>query len=110
MNKLNLATDFQELTCEQAAAIQGGAEIVVYTDANFGGSALSVTAGNAGEQFEFTGEFNNSISSIKVLSGTWEFVTGSDNTGLVQTLGLGEYSTVHPDMNDTISLAIATVA
>ncbi len=109
MNKINLDADFQELTCEQAAAIQGGAEIVVYTDANFGGSALSVVAGSSGEQFEFTGEFNNSISSARVLSGVWEVSSGTDGTIVTGTFGPGEYNFID-GLNDTISLAIATVA
>lgn len=41
MNKINLATDFQELTCEQAAAIQGGAAVDLFVDANFTRPLLS---------------------------------------------------------------------
>jgi hypothetical protein len=106
-NNLYTIDTVQDLSQESAAAIQGGAEIIVYRDANFRGNALKLTGNNANSQYQFRGAFNNSISSIKVLSGTWEFFTNSDRTGLAQTLKPGNYSRLDPQMNDTISLAVA---
>ncbi|MEH2244713.1 beta/gamma crystallin-related protein [Nostoc sp.] len=114
MNKINLAGNFQDLTCEQAATIQGGAQIIVYTDANFQGDSLSVTADSAGQQYQFTDKFNNSISSAKVISGTWDLRSNEDGSGVGGTFGPGEYSDFStfagPSINDTVSLAIAQIA
>ncbi|MEH2296007.1 beta/gamma crystallin-related protein [Nostoc sp.] len=111
MNKINLAGNFQELTCEQAAAIQGGAEITVFTDINFGGQAFTVTADSAGQQYQFTDNFNNSISSAKVISGTWDLRSEPDGGGFGVTLDPGEYSDFRNfGFNDVTSLAIAKIA
>lgn len=111
INQIELSPHLQELTCEQAAAIQGGAEIVVFTGINFSGNALKVTAGNAGEQFQFTDEFNNSISSAKVVSGTWDLRSDNNGGGVGVTLQPGDYSDFRAfGGNDIFSLAIAAVA
>jgi len=106
-NNLYTIDTVQDLSQESAAAIQGGAEIIVYRDADFRGNALKIRGDNANGQYQFVGAFNNSISSIKVLSGTWQFFTNSDRTGLAQTLGPGNYRRLAAQMNDTISLAVA---
>ena len=109
-NDLYTIDTVQDLSQESAAAIQGGAEIIVYRDADFRGNALKIRANNANEQYQFLGAFNNSISSIKVLSGTWQFFTNSNRTGLTQTLKPGNYRRLDAQMNDTISLAVAMFA
>jgi hypothetical protein len=109
-NNLYTIDTVQDLSQESAAAIQGGAEIVVYTDADFRGKSLILRGNNANGQHQFLGAFNNSISSIKVLSGTWQFFTNSNRTGLAQTLKPGNYRRLDAQMNDTISLAVAKFA
>jgi hypothetical protein len=106
-NNLHTIDTVQDLSQESAAAIQGGAEMIVYTDANFRGNSVRLSANDANTQRQLIGKFNNSISSIKILSGTWQFFTNNDRSGLAQTLGPGNYNRLDPRMNDTISLIVA---
>lgn len=114
MNKINLPESCEELTCEQAATIQGGAKIIVFTGANFKGDAFILTADRAGKQFQFTGKFDNSISSAKVLSGTWDLRSNPDGSGAGITLRPGNYSKFSAfggvSIDNAVSLAIAAIA
>lgn len=114
MNKINLPENFQELTSEQAATMQGGAQIRVFTDTNFQGESLLVNSGSAGQQFQFTGNLDNSISSAQVISGTWDLRSNPDGTGVGTTLSPGNYSDFSAfkgaSLNDVVSLAITAIA
>ncbi len=67
MNKINLATDFQELTCEQAAAVKGGAAVDLFQDANFTRPLLSTDSSiaNVGP------DANDQTTSARINDGTW---------------------------------------
>jgi Beta/Gamma crystallin len=81
---------FQELSCEKAATIQGGASAQVFTDANFSGLASFPFSGDIA-LFDLN-NFNDKISSIKVFSGQWTFWSDSNFSGSGIVLGPGEYS------------------
>lgn len=103
MNNINSAAHFQELTYEQAAAIQGGAQIILYKDADFRGDSLLVTGG-PGEVFVPEGpEWNDSVSSIRILSGVWTTATNSDGSGLSTTNEPNNYAKVPRNLNDSLS-------
>lgn len=111
MNKINLPENFQELTSEQAATMQGGAQIIVFADPNFQGESLSVSAGSANQQFQFTGNLDNGISSAKVISGRWDLRSEPDGGGFGITLDQGEFSDFRNlGFDDVASLAIAKIA
>jgi hypothetical protein len=62
-------------------------EVIVYWDANFRGESLH-TEGD----MSFVGQhWNDQISSIRVLSGFWEFYWDADYRGEVLRLGPGNY-------------------
>ncbi|MDZ8088424.1 MAG: beta/gamma crystallin-related protein [Nostoc sp. DedQUE12b] len=95
---------FQELDCEKAATIQGGASAQVFTDANFSGTASNI--------FDYDVplfSFNDQISSIKVFSGEWVFWSDANFSGSGLILGPGEYSNLQNlnggVYNDVISSA-----
>ena len=79
-------------------------EVVVYKDANFGGDNWRTNLG-----WGYVGDYwNDSISSMIVISGTWEFFEHANFQGASTILGPGYYSWVEanpgPNMvNDTIS-------
>ncbi|MEH2224453.1 beta/gamma crystallin-related protein [Nostoc sp.] len=111
MNNIELSPHLQELTCEQAATIQGGAKIQVFTGENFTGKSLIVTGDRAGTQRQFTGKFDNSISSIKVLSGVWDFRTNRNGKGgLGITLSPGKYPRLSKAINNTLSITLLKIA
>ncbi|MEH2001865.1 hypothetical protein [Nostoc sp.] len=112
MNNIELSPHLQELTCEQAAAIQGGAKIQLFLGANFTGKSLLLTINKAGLSKKLTGQFNNSISSAKVLSGRWVLNTNGDGSGLFVEIGprKAQYPRFEKVLNNTISFAKATVA
>ncbi len=58
MSNINIGPDFQELTCEDAAAIQGGYAIV-YPYANYQGGGMRVTEGLP----------NYDVGSVKIPQG-----------------------------------------
>jgi hypothetical protein len=101
----------QDLDNETAAAIHGGAKIILYTDKNFQGDRLTVTANRAGQRVPLNGRFNNSISSAKVISGKWDLRSERDGSG-----GLGITLRAHRRFNfarnfdNVASLVIAKVA
>lgn len=98
MNKINLAADFQELTCEQAAAIQGGAAVQLFTDGNFGG-----VFGEFNFRENVPADFNDRTSSIRVLSGQWRLWADANQSGYSITLNPGDYATLPAEFNDVIS-------
>lgn len=102
MNKIDLGADFQELTCEQAAAIQGGAIVTLYNDINFGGDALG--SDTEISDMSFTA-YNDLASSIVITEGTWAFYENANYQGISASLGPGSYSWVENVgiPNDTIS-------
>ncbi|MBW4534419.1 MAG: beta/gamma crystallin family protein [Pleurocapsa minor HA4230-MV1] len=112
INKINLAIDLQELTCEQAAAIQGGAKITLYEDANFQGVSDTIEIGRSGEIINLTDNIlagdiirslGNEVSSYRIESGTFSLWSDQDASGrgLVQ-LGPGE-GNLDSGMNDIVS-------
>ncbi|MEH2319218.1 beta/gamma crystallin-related protein [Nostoc sp.] len=87
MNKIELSPHLQELSCENAAAIQGGASAQLFTDPNFSGTATNI--------FDYDVPlvpFNDQTSSIKVYSGQWTFWSDANYSGSGLILGPGEYS------------------
>ncbi|MEY2833566.1 MAG: hypothetical protein RLZZ574_2825 [Cyanobacteriota bacterium] len=105
INKINLAIDLQELTCEQAAAIQGGARIILYEHADFQGESLTIDGETADQTFSLIGDpLNNKVSSFKVESGLWSLFSEDNQLGFKPLdVGPGEYSSVEPLFNDVIS-------
>ncbi len=102
MNKIDLGADFQELTYEQAAAIQGGAIVTLYNDVNFGGDAFG--SDTEISDMNFTA-YNDLASSIVITEGTWAFYEHTNYYGASAVLGPGTYSWVENVgiANDTIS-------
>lgn len=95
---------FQELNCEKAATIQGGASAQVFTDANFSGTASNIFDYDV----PFFGSLNDQISSIKVYSGQWVFWSDANSSGSGLILGPGEYNLQNLNggvYNDVISSA-----
>lgn len=94
MNIIDLSSPFQELSCEEAAAIQGGqVDVTLYTDANFKGRRLNVNTG-VRNLSQVGGGFDNAISSIRVRSGAWIFCTNPNYQGNCTLLGEGNYPSV----------------
>ncbi len=76
-----------------------GCEVVVFWDADFQGEQWRTTRDS-----EFVGpHWNDQISSIQVLSGTWEFYWDAGYRGEVMRLGPGAYRYVGNHWNDQIS-------
>ncbi|MEH2331075.1 beta/gamma crystallin-related protein [Nostoc sp.] len=101
MNKIELSPHLQELSCENAAAIQGGANVELYDDIDFGRPLLFTDS-----SYSYVGgAINDRVSSIRINSGIYEFWTDADFKGNSVTLGPGSYSFV-PNVglpNDTLS-------
>ncbi|MGL5943004.1 MAG: beta/gamma crystallin-related protein [Waterburya sp.] len=111
INKMNLAIDLQELTCEQAAAIQGGARIILYEDANFQGNSLAIDGGAAGEVFSLSGNpLNNNVSSIRVESGQWSLFSEDGQTGVGFVADASVQQDLVSTQNDIISSLRVDVA
>jgi hypothetical protein len=72
---------------------------VVYWDANFGGESMR----SQGDISYVGNHWNDQISSIRVLSGFWEFYWDADYRGEVLRLGPGNYPYVGDHWNDQIS-------
>lgn len=83
---------------------------VVYRDREFGGDYYEFTAGNSNLKNKSRGignfdDWNDEISSFKIIEGNWEFFEHVDYKGVSVTLGPGNYGWVG-DIglpNDTIS-------
>jgi hypothetical protein len=74
-------------------------EMIAYWDANFGGESLH----SEGDMSYVGQHWNDQISSIRVLSGNWEFYWDADYRGEVLRLGPGNYPYVGNHWNDQIS-------
>jgi hypothetical protein len=78
-------------------------EVVIYTDINYGGYMARTNVG----YFSLDSFWNNNISSIIVVSGTWQFFESDNHQGVSTTVGPGYYSSVEKQpfnmVNDTIS-------
>lgn len=78
-------------------------EIVVFQDINFGGAEWRTNLG-----YSYVGDdWNDKISSVIVISGTWQFFEHANSGGASTTVGPGFYSWVENSpfnmTNDTIS-------
>ncbi len=94
MNIIDLSSPSQELSCEEAAAIQGGqVDVTLYTGTNFNGRRLNVNTGIRNLS-QVGGGFNDAISSIRVRSGAWIFCTNPNYQGNCTLLGEGNYPSV----------------
>lgn len=90
------------LLCASHFLVQAGAragEISLYTDDHFKGRAV-VLRDTTDDLSRVN--FNDTVSSIRVGSGTWEVCVHANFKGECKTLGRGEYSSM-PGMNDKIS-------
>ncbi len=78
---------------------RGGADVVLYADAGFAGASRE-----AGESRDFRNlDFNDTVSSIRIRSGTWEFCSDADFRGRCMTFDRDVPSLVPYRFNDTIS-------
>ena len=77
--------------------------MIVYADSNFGGSSGSFT----GDLPNVGNFWNDKITSVKVISGTWQVFGDTNFNGRSQTLPPGEYRNlaISPGVinNDSIS-------
>ncbi len=101
VNKINFTADFQELTCEQAAAIQGGAAIELFRHENFQDLiwASDSPTPNIGP------ELNDQATSAKVNSGQW-YLCVDDQYRNCTLVGPGSYPNLQFDIglpNDSIT-------
>jgi len=74
-------------------------EVIVYWDANFRGQSLHTD----GDMSYVGDHWNDQISSIRVLSGLWEFYWDAGYRGEVLRYGPGNYPYVGDHWNDQIS-------
>jgi Beta/Gamma crystallin len=82
-------------------------QVIVYQDGNFGGNSW-LTSIAPGWGWNYVGDnWNDQISSVIVLSGTWQFFENGGFTGASTTVGPGWYTWVeNPQFNmqnDSIS-------
>lgn len=90
MNKIELSPHLQELSCENAATIQGGANVELYDDVNFGKPLVFTDSDSS-----YVGDaINDRVSSIRVNSGVYQFWTNANFQGQSVTLSPGDYSFV----------------
>ena len=97
----------KELDDEVAATCSGGTfstngsnpDVILYSDVNFGGSALQINAkngeGDPNLDNEFLGigtDFNNKTSSILVIRGQWKIFKDDGYLGQNNTLTRGFYA------------------
>jgi len=109
MNIIELNPNFLDLSLAEASIIIGGAkypDLKVYEDINFGGDS-------AGTNFDtpYVGNYwNDRISAINIVSGTWTFYRDANYQGDSITLGPGLYSWVENVgiPNDSVSSFKAT--
>ncbi|MBV8888061.1 MAG: peptidase inhibitor family I36 protein [Alphaproteobacteria bacterium] len=86
-------------TVTTARAQTGGCDVVVYWDINYGGESWRTQ-----HDAQFVGQhWNDQISSIRVLSGVWDFYWDINYGGEVMRLGPGNYAYVGDHWNDQIS-------
>ena len=102
MNKIELNPHLQEISCENAAIIQGGANITLYNDRDFRGDAFG--SDTEISDLSFT-NYNDQASAITISEGRWAFYTDANYQGTSVVLNPGSYSWVE-DVglpNDSIS-------
>ncbi|HXM00453.1 MAG TPA: beta/gamma crystallin-related protein [Rhizomicrobium sp.] len=81
------------------AAQAGGCRAVVYWDIDYGGERFVTD-----HDVSYVGDhWNDKISSIKVISGEWEFFWDANYGGEALRLGPGRYRYVGDHWNDQIS-------
>jgi hypothetical protein len=77
----------------------GGASVILYADVGFSGASRE-----AGESRDFRNlDFNDTVSSIRIRSGAWEFCSDADFRGRCMTFDRDVPSLVPFGFNDTIS-------
>jgi len=81
------------------AQAQVGCDVIVYWDANFRGQSWRTQH----DQTYVGDHWNDQISSIRVLSGYWEFFWDINYGGERMRLGPGDYAFVGNHWNDQIS-------
>lgn len=81
------------------ARAQVGCDVIVYWDANFRGESWRTQY----DQVYVGNHWNDQISSIRVLSGVWEFFWDANYGGERMRLGHGDYAYVGNHWNDQIS-------
>ncbi|MEH2361748.1 beta/gamma crystallin-related protein [Nostoc sp.] len=102
MNKIELNPHLQEISCENAAIIQGGGVVTLYNDVNYGGDAL----GSDTDISDLSQTaYNDKASSIYITQGTWAFYTDANYQGTSVALNPGAYNWVENVglPNDSIS-------
>ncbi|MEH1910614.1 MAG: beta/gamma crystallin-related protein [Nostoc sp.] len=93
---------FTELTPEEGAVIQGGADLELYNGDKFRGKIVATNKSlrNVGDTA------NDLTTSAKVKRGTWLLWTGANFTGTSRRVGVGNYPNLFFDIglpNDSIS-------
>jgi hypothetical protein len=79
---------------------QGACQLTIFSDPNFGGAS----APDGDDQPSLTESgWQNTISSIQVQSGTWDFFTGDDFAGNTMRLAAGTYPMLTPDWDKQIN-------
>ncbi|HEV7253453.1 MAG TPA: beta/gamma crystallin-related protein [Mesorhizobium sp.] len=72
--------------------------VYLYVDENFSGSSLGLRS-TQNDLSDFTNgigfNWNDETSSIRVVSGTWEFFEHVNHDGARMTLGPGDYPNMH---------------
>jgi Beta/Gamma crystallin len=100
----NAMFGIEDLSCNAADSVQGGAAMTLYRHANRQGDVLG--SFNGGGLRTLSSNANNQISSVKITSGKWKFYDLSNwidvpfRTDSV-VLGAGTYNFV--GLNDKIS-------
>ncbi|MEH1835483.1 MAG: beta/gamma crystallin-related protein [Nostoc sp.] len=87
MNKIDLGANFQELTCEQAAAVKGGAAVELFRDANFTSPLLSVDSDNP----NVGPDANDQTTSARINDGSWLLCRDSNYQNCFGPVGPGSY-------------------
>ena len=82
-----------------AAAPRQGCEIEVYGDKNLAGTSFKTTE----DQPLLNDQWNKQISSINVISGTWDFSTEPQFGGDAMRLAPGSYRDLGSQWDDQIS-------
>jgi hypothetical protein len=87
-----------------AAAPRQGCEVVVYQDKDLAGTPFKTTE----DQPLLNDQWDKHISSINVISGTWDFSTEAQFGGDAMRLAPGSYRDLGPNWDDQISSFMCT--
>ncbi len=82
-----------------AAEPRKGCEIEVFSDRNLSGASFKTTE----DQPLLNDQWDKKISSINVISGTWDFSTEAQFNGDAMRLAPGSYRDLGPNWDDQIS-------